>query len=44
MRDLLEQAWEAYTVMKDLEDLLDTIVILCDVKRETSKAGNKIPD
>lgn len=47
LRDLLEKgdrhlgaAWEAYTVMKDIEDLLDTILILCDVKREAMKSGN----
>ena len=33
----LQAAWEAYTVMKDLEDLADTLVILCDVKREIQK-------
>jgi hypothetical protein len=30
-------AWEAYTVMKNEEDLADTLAVLCDVKRETKK-------
>lgn len=26
--------WEAYSVMKDLEDLCDSLVVLCDTKRD----------
>lgn len=31
----LNAAWEAYTAIKSTEDLVDTLTILCDVKRET---------
>jgi hypothetical protein len=31
----LKAAWEAYTVLKNSEDLADTLAVLCDVKRET---------
>lgn len=27
-------SWDTYTVMKDEEDLADTLQVLCDVKRE----------
>lgn len=31
----LNAAWEAYTAIKNSEDLADTLAVLCDVKRET---------
>jgi hypothetical protein len=31
--DHLEAVWQAYKLMKDNEDMLDSLIILCDVKR-----------
>mmetsp|Transcript_38716 Transcript_38716/g.37060 ORF Transcript_38716/g.37060 Transcript_38716/m.37060 type:complete len:84 (+) Transcript_38716:999-1250(+) len=33
----LSAAWESYQVLLDEEDLADTFVILCDVRREQMK-------
>lgn len=30
----LTAIWEAFTVMKDMDDLCDSLVVLCDTKRE----------
>jgi len=29
----LQAAWEAYTLMNDQDDLADTLMVLCDIKR-----------
>lgn len=36
----LSAAWEAYTAIKNSEDLADTLAVLCDVKRESYQAAD----